>query len=582
MIFGVTLISLQFLVAMTIKFRNRPELVLWFLWIISGIFVVNNTLGPHDEIYCIEMDTFVLCEIAFVYIFKKFKADILVKISIPIYIFTIVLMLIVIICPSPNNPAVKNHIEFGPFSITLSNLLIFMLLPVAKIINSNRKSNRFLFVSITLIMVFELFLLSLQLDISSVIVFAFAFFMLLVRIKRDNYVNIPKFMTILFFVFFFFSLLIWLEISGKNEAIFDMLKTNDYEQLEVLFENNWEIIKSIKLFGRSNYQGILINNISTLNFLKIGIEYGWIPCISLCFTLTIFLLRLNKMAKKIKNLFLRYMYFGGVYYFISLSISGIICIFILPGANIDLPFWGSPQNNLVQAIYFAMMLAFYEQRKEVKIERRLDVDYIFYKESIKRFDEEYTRNISASKEQTDKDKWEKRLNNLRNQEKIAPTDMKLLNEIYTDYINSTSQTSKKDNTEIFISYSHKDGKYVDYLAKELESLGLKTWYYERDMVSKDGTNDYAIAIINAIKRAKIVVVVLSTSSVMSEHVKNEVCLAFGQIPNGTFIMPVMIENTDLDESLSYFLCRQNITSAITPPVKKQLKEFASKVKQALS
>lgn len=73
--------------------------------------------------------------------------------------------------------------------------------------------------------------------------------------------------------------------------------------------------------------------------------------------------------------------------------------------------------------------------------------------------------------------------------------------------------------EVFISYSSKDASDCDSILKELEGTGIRCWQSSRDHpVDKGG---YEAAIMEALKRARLFLIILSHESVASDHVKNE-------------------------------------------------------------
>ena len=124
----------------------------------------------------------------------------------------------------------------------------------------------------------------------------------------------------------------------------------------------------------------------------------------------------------------------------------------------------------------------------------------------------------------------------------------------------------------FISYSSKDKNIADNLCSKLERNGIKVWYAPRDV-----HGPYAGAIVNAIEQANYFIVILSQNSICSEHVLNEVDLAFQNISTGMKIKPLRIDNALFTASFKYYLSRQHWMDASIPPLEQRLNEFISEL-----
>ena len=124
------------------------------------------------------------------------------------------------------------------------------------------------------------------------------------------------------------------------------------------------------------------------------------------------------------------------------------------------------------------------------------------------------------------------------------------------------------NPLVFISYSSKDKNVADNLCFKLESRGIKVWYAPRNI-----NGDYATNIANAIKRATYFVIILSENSLNSQHVLNEVDLAFKGLPNNIIFKPLRIDTADFAPAFQYYLSRQHWMDAHLPPLETRLDEF---------
>ena len=92
---------------------------------------------------------------------------------------------------------------------------------------------------------------------------------------------------------------------------------------------------------------------------------------------------------------------------------------------------------------------------------------------------------------------------------------------------------------VLISYSSERQEVANEILHLLESHGISCWIAPRD-IHQQG---YATAIVRAIKRCKVLVLVLSVPAAESIHVNDEVAYAKEQ---GKIIVPYVIDNIQLD------------------------------------
>lgn len=126
---------------------------------------------------------------------------------------------------------------------------------------------------------------------------------------------------------------------------------------------------------------------------------------------------------------------------------------------------------------------------------------------------------------------------------------------------------------VFLSYSTPDKNIADNLCNKLEGSGMRVWYAPRDVAS----SDYATSIVNAIERCTHFVVILSGSSLQSEHVLNEINLAFQRLGKGVTFAPLKIDEEELGPAFRYYLSRQHWMDARVPPLEQRLDEFVRKL-----
>ena len=124
----------------------------------------------------------------------------------------------------------------------------------------------------------------------------------------------------------------------------------------------------------------------------------------------------------------------------------------------------------------------------------------------------------------------------------------------------------------FISYSSKDRDIAEKMCAQLESRGIGVWYAPRDITS----TDYASAIVEAITKSIYFVVILSHNSIRSNHVLNEIDLAFSELQRGMKILPVRIDEEELGPAFLYYLSRQQWIDAHIPPIELRFSEMAEK------
>lgn len=129
--------------------------------------------------------------------------------------------------------------------------------------------------------------------------------------------------------------------------------------------------------------------------------------------------------------------------------------------------------------------------------------------------------------------------------------------------------------EVLISYSSKDRVYAEGVLNALESHKIRVWMAPRDIVP--GTS-YFVGITEAIKKAKIVIVIVSAHSQASKHVENEINYA---TKVGATILPFRIEDTPPNAMVEYFLSTQHWLDAITPPIEAYIKKLVEAVETLL-
>ena len=138
--------------------------------------------------------------------------------------------------------------------------------------------------------------------------------------------------------------------------------------------------------------------------------------------------------------------------------------------------------------------------------------------------------------------------------------------------------SKKNAPEVFISYSSQNQDVADMLVDTAKSNGIDCWIASSSIEA----GSYAKQIVQGIKEARIFVVIVSESAILSPHVKNELDIATSRIKDGLIIMPFKIDDAELDDECRYYLGRQEFFMGEKPPIEERINLFVNKIKKVLN
>src|ERR1044072_1875064 len=103
--------------------------------------------------------------------------------------------------------------------------------------------------------------------------------------------------------------------------------------------------------------------------------------------------------------------------------------------------------------------------------------------------------------------------------------------------------------DVFISYAAEDREVADEVCGALERGGIKCWIAPSDIPF--GAN-YEESIVDAIASSRLLVLVLSSHSNASPHVKREIQNASVE-GSATQIIPLRIEDIEYNKALRYYL-----------------------------
>src|SRR5262249_37160649 len=109
----------------------------------------------------------------------------------------------------------------------------------------------------------------------------------------------------------------------------------------------------------------------------------------------------------------------------------------------------------------------------------------------------------------------------------------------------------------------------------LEAGGIRWWGAPRDI---SPGREYAAAIIDAIDRCRVMVLIFSSNANDSSQVRREIERAASK---GAAIMPVRIEKALATKSMEYFLGDIHWLDAMTPPIEEHLQQLAVTIKALL-
>src|SRR5687767_1454069 len=101
--------------------------------------------------------------------------------------------------------------------------------------------------------------------------------------------------------------------------------------------------------------------------------------------------------------------------------------------------------------------------------------------------------------------------------------------------------------DVFVSYSRQDNEKVQALTSKLRSAGVRLWMDVRNI---DGAAMWGEEIVNAVAKSKVLLLLVSKTSVTSQNVVKEVLLASERKGH---ILPVDLEPTEIPGSLKYAL-----------------------------
>src|SRR4051812_4773011 len=129
--------------------------------------------------------------------------------------------------------------------------------------------------------------------------------------------------------------------------------------------------------------------------------------------------------------------------------------------------------------------------------------------------------------------------------------------------------------DVFISYSSRDKTTADAICAAMESRQVRCWMAPRDVPVGQ---DWGASIIDAIAESRVMILVFSANSNMSQQVIREVERA---VAKSVTVLPFRIESVEMSKSLEYFLSSCHWLDAFNQPMDEPLKKLVARVKLLL-
>ena len=126
---------------------------------------------------------------------------------------------------------------------------------------------------------------------------------------------------------------------------------------------------------------------------------------------------------------------------------------------------------------------------------------------------------------------------------------------------------------IFLSYSSSDKLIADAICSRLENQGVRCWIAPRDV---NPGADYSNQISDALERSTAMVMIFSSGSNNSRHVKSEIDRAFSL---NKVIIPFRVENVEMDKGLAYYLSKTHWLDALTKPLDQHIDRLAETIRK---
>lgn len=130
--------------------------------------------------------------------------------------------------------------------------------------------------------------------------------------------------------------------------------------------------------------------------------------------------------------------------------------------------------------------------------------------------------------------------------------------------------------KVFISYSTKDASIADMLCSKLTGAEIEYWFAPKD-IPVGGV--YSKHIVQGLQECSCVLLILSENARRSEHVENEVELAFNYKKR---IIPFRVDDSKLGSFFEYFIKKVSWFDAAVGEIEEHADELIVKIKESLA
>jgi len=130
--------------------------------------------------------------------------------------------------------------------------------------------------------------------------------------------------------------------------------------------------------------------------------------------------------------------------------------------------------------------------------------------------------------------------------------------------------------DVFVSYSSQDKEVAHRICSWIEQHGITCWIAPRDILP---SRTWGESIINAIKGAKLMLVIFSSNANHSPQIKREVERA---VHFGVAVLPMRIENVSPTGDLDYFLAMPQWFNAFADPIESHLEALVDVIRKVVT
>lgn len=129
--------------------------------------------------------------------------------------------------------------------------------------------------------------------------------------------------------------------------------------------------------------------------------------------------------------------------------------------------------------------------------------------------------------------------------------------------------------DVFVSYSEQDAAVADVVCRDLEATGIRVWMAPRDVIPGMSWRD---AIVEAINRSRVMVVIFSAAADTSEQVRRELERA---LRDDVTIVAFRVEEIQPSGEMKPLLATAHWVDASTPPLPANVRRLGDVLRQIL-